>query len=230
MTPAVAQPLSVHAPATGATTLITCHANADFDAFAAMLAARHLYAPHVLLFPGTQERGLQKLVAGLDTATFAIMEPAAIPWETIGRLVVVDTRQRGRVPHVARLLDRPEVAVELWDHHPDSPDDITTPNSHWARVGAVTSLIVNELAARGAALPAEDATLLGLGIYGDTGSFTYSSTTQADFQAAAWLLGQGMPEHLNRTYAELKPYFTNGAAAGEQGRNASTPGQESCGP
>jgi len=39
-----------------------------------------------------------------------------------------------------------------------------------------------------------------------------------------------MPEHLNRTYAELKPYFTNGAAAGEQGRNASTPGQESCGP
>ena len=42
-------------------TLITCHANVDFDAFAAMLAARHLYSPYVLLFPGSQERGLQKL-------------------------------------------------------------------------------------------------------------------------------------------------------------------------
>ena len=33
-----------------------------------------------------------------------------------------------------------------------------------------------------------------------------------------------MPEHLSRTYAAMKPYFTNGAAIGN--RAASTPGQE----
>ena len=38
-----------------------------------------------------------------------------------------------------------------------------------------------------------------------------------------------MPEHLSRTYAALKPYFTNGAANGKQDRAASTPGQEGCG-
>ena len=37
-----------------------------------------------------------------------------------------------------------------------------------------------------------------------------------------------MPEHLSRTYAALKPYFTNGAANGKQDRAASTPGQEGC--
>ncbi|WP_247647579.1 CBS domain-containing protein [Desulfovibrio desulfuricans] len=180
-------------------TLITCHANADFDAFAAMLAARFLYEPHVLLFPGTQERGLQKLVAGLDCKALGITETAAIPWQTINRLVVVDTRQRGRISHVSQLLDRPDVAVELWDHHPDTADDITTPHTHLAHIGSVTSLIVQAIADRGLSLTADDATLLGLGIYSDTGSFTYSSTTQADFQSAAWLLGQGMD--LNRVDA-----------------------------
>jgi len=174
------------------TTLITCHANADFDAFAAMLAARHLYASPVLLFPGTQERNLQQLFARLDTAALGFVESAAIDWEAVGRLVLVDTRQKSRVPHVAQLLARPDLEVELWDHHPDSPDDIHAPQTHLARTGAVTSLIVQTLDKRGITLDAEEATLLGLGIYGDTGSFTYSSTTREDFLAAAWLLGQGM--------------------------------------
>ena len=175
-----------------ATTLITCHANADFDAFAAMLAVRHLYVPHVLLFPGTQERNLQQLVAQLDAKALGFADHADIDMESIARLVLVDTRQKGRVPHVAQLLARPTLETEIWDHHPDSPDDIASSHLHLAQVGAVTSLIVQTLSARGITLNAEEATLLGLGIYGDTGSFTYSSTTQEDFQAAAWLLGQGM--------------------------------------
>lgn len=173
-------------------TLITCHANADFDAFAAMLAARHLYSPHVLLFPGSQERGLQKLYASIDTKAYGFADSSDLDWDSFDRLVLVDTRQRSRVSHVSPLLERPGVAVEMWDHHPDSGDDIPFGTVHLAHIGSVTSLIVQQLRERGIRLEAEDATLLGLGIYGDTGSFTYSSTTPADFEAAAWLLGQGM--------------------------------------
>ncbi|OXS28502.1 MAG: polya polymerase [Desulfovibrio sp. MES5] len=173
-------------------TLITCHANADFDAFAAMLAARHLYSPHVLLFPGSQERGLQKLYASIDTKAYSFADNSDLDWESFDRLVIVDTRQRSRVSHVAPLLERLDVAVEMWDHHPDSGDDIQFGTVHLAHIGSVTSLIVQHLRERGVRLEAADATLLGLGIYGDTGSFTYSSTTPADFEAAAWLLGQGM--------------------------------------
>lgn len=173
-------------------TLITCHANADFDAFAAMLAARHLYNPHVLLFPGSQERDLQKLYAALDTKAYGFADSSELDWDSFDRLVVVDTRQRGRVSHVAPLLDRPDVRVEIWDHHPESGDDIIPDKLHYAAIGSVTSFIVQALRKAEIRLEAEDATLLGLGIYGDTGSFTYSSTTTADFEAAAWLLGQGM--------------------------------------
>ncbi|HJA79210.1 MAG TPA: CBS domain-containing protein [Candidatus Desulfovibrio intestinavium] len=177
---------------TAVSTLVTCHANADFDAFAAMLAVRHLYAPCVLLFPGTQERGLQKIVANLDGERYNLRESDDIDWDAISRLVVVDTRQRDRLNHVARLLDRDNVRIEVWDHHPDSGDDVAATISHWAEVGAVTSLIVKALAVADIALDADEATLLGLGIYGDTGSFTYSSTTPADFESAAWLLTRGM--------------------------------------
>ena len=173
-------------------TLITSHANADFDAFAAMLAARRLYAPCVLLFPGTQERGLQKVFTTLPPDTFDFQEHASLHWEDFDRLVLVDTRQRSRIHHVAPLLERPDLHVEVWDHHPASGDDVPAHTLHHADTGAVTSLLVQALREKGITLSVREATLLGLGIYGDTGSFTYSSTTTQDFAAAAWLLEQGM--------------------------------------
>ncbi|GAB1253717.1 HIT family protein [Desulfovibrio falkowii] len=39
-----------------------------------------------------------------------------------------------------------------------------------------------------------------------------------------------MPEHLSRSYAALKPYFTNGALAGEPYSAGSSPHQEGCSP
>lgn len=173
-------------------TLITCHANADCDAFAAMLAARRLYAPCTLLFPGTQERGLQKVYAGLKPDDYDLADASSVRWEEYDRLVLVDTRQRSRITHVEPLLGREGLRIEAWDHHPDSADDIPADIVHLSRNGAVTTSLTLALRHKGEQLTSEEATLLGLGIYGDTGSFTYSSTTGEDFEAAAWLLSQGM--------------------------------------
>lgn len=172
-------------------TLITCHANADFDAFAAMLGARHIYRSASLLFPGTQEAGLNKIFSSLDKSKYGFVEASDINWEEFDRLVIVDTRQASRCPHVARLIEK-KVPIITWDHHPAASDDLPTETVHFAHCGAVTSLICSELQRTGIKIDSVEATLLGLGIYSDTGSFTYSSTTQADFMAASWLLGQGM--------------------------------------
>lgn len=173
-------------------TLITSHANADCDAFAAMLAARHLYPDAMLLFPGTQETGLNRLYNSLDKKEYGFTDCASVCWEEIDRLVIVDTRQKSRLPHVAPLLKRAEVDLIVYDHHPAAHDDLSTSKAHIFTSGAVTSSLCLELEQKGCQLAPGEATLLGLGIYGDTGSFTYSSTTESDFQAAAWLLGQGM--------------------------------------
>ena len=127
-------------------TIVTCHANADFDAFAAMIAARRLYPGSFLLFPGTQDRGLQAIVQDdrLRKA-YGFIELAEMDFSAIRCLVAVDTRQRDRLSHVAPLLDREDVRVEVWDHHPPTPNDIRCDVAHMEIVGSVTALLVLRL-------------------------------------------------------------------------------------
>ncbi len=58
-------------------------------------------------------------------------------------------------------------------------------------VGATSTLIAELLRERGLAPTAEEATLLLMGIYEDTGSLTYATTSARDLAAAAWLLERG---------------------------------------
>ena len=58
-------------------------------------------------------------------------------------------------------------------------------------MGATVTILTRLLREAGETLNEDEATLLALGIYEDTGSFTFPSTTQKDYEAAAWLLGQG---------------------------------------
>ena len=177
-------------------TLITCHANSDFDAFSAMLAARRLYDNSFLLFPGTQEEELKKVFAAVDRHFFNFIEPNQISEEHIGRVVIVDTKQRSRLSHVAKYMNHPDMEIIVWDHHPETSDDIKTCHCYQKKIGAVTSLLVQHLADNDISLSPHEATLLGIGIYSDTGAFTYTSTTEEDFLAAAWLLRKDMDVNL----------------------------------
>ncbi|MDR2696333.1 MAG: CBS domain-containing protein [Deltaproteobacteria bacterium] len=175
-----------------ARTLITCHVNVDFDAFASLIGAAALYPDSILLFPGTQERALHLFFQEYAGVMYYFKDAKEIDWTSISHLVLVDCRQRARVPHVDELLNRTDIAVEVWDHHPDSPDDIQAHRAHTAAVGATVTLLVEEARRRGIHFSCEDASILGLGLYGDTGSFTFSSTTVRDFLAAAVLREYGM--------------------------------------
>ena len=81
--------------------------------------------------------------------------------------------------------------MHVYDHHPASAEDIRGAVEVIEEVGANTTLMVELLRRRGLTLSPEEATLLALGIYEDTGSLTFASTTPRDLQAAAWLLEQG---------------------------------------
>ncbi len=86
------------------------------------------------------------------------MEAAEIPWAEIDRLVLVDTRQKGRLRHCP-LLEREGLEIEIWDHHPDSGMTSSRPKTVVASVGASTSLLCAELEKRGIVLTGEEATL-----------------------------------------------------------------------
>ena len=177
-------------------TLVTCHSNADFDAFAAMLAAGRLYAPCDLLYPGSQEKNLNKLYEEIgknpDLLEGCRFVDSDTDFSRYGFLIVVDTRQRSRLHHVWSLLDNPGIRVEVWDHHPDTSDDIHPHLTHFANTGASVTLLITRMKDKMVQITPWTASVLGMGLYSDTGSFAYSSTTAEDYEAAAWLMRQGM--------------------------------------
>ncbi len=173
-------------------TLITCHNNADFDAFAAIIATQFLYPGATLLFPGTQEKSLQTFYTETAMFMYNFQKSEHIVWENIHRLVVVDTRQKSRLQHIAFLLECEELEIHIWDHHPNTNDDIQGSTQIIDCTGSTVTLVVRSLREKQVEISCQDATIIGLGIYADTGSFTYSSTSPEDLRAAAWLLEKGM--------------------------------------
>lgn len=179
-----------------AVTVITCHTNADNDALAAMVGAFFLYPDGVLLFPGTQERQVQEFYDDVVEPLFPCVEPKELDIEAAQRLVVVDTHLTSRLPQVKNLFHaKPDIDIQVWDHHALSDDEGEDRlNASLMRVeatGSASAMIVEEIRKRNISLPCEAATALAAGIYGDTGAFLYSSTTQRDLEAAAWLVGLG---------------------------------------
>ena len=173
-------------------TVITAHANADFDALAAMVGAGKLYPDSILIFPGSQEKNLRNFYIQSMTYLFNFKNFKDIDQNSVKLLVVVDTRQRSRLPHVRPLLDRDDVIIHTYDHHPDSDEDLEAHKSVFREWGSCAAIMVHEMREQNIALNGEEATAMGLGIYEDTGSFSFASTTPHDFAAAAWLREQGM--------------------------------------
>ena len=175
-----------------APTVITAHMNADFDALAAMVAAGKIYKDAVLIFPGTHEKGLREFFIQSATYLFNLKSFRDIDPDSVKLLVVVDTRQKSRVAHIKPLLEKEGLEIHMYDHHPDTDEDIEADFVRVEPWGSTTGILCEILQERGVELNPEEATILGLGIYEDTGSFTFNSTTSHDFLAAAWLKTQGM--------------------------------------
>jgi tRNA nucleotidyltransferase (CCA-adding enzyme) len=175
-----------------AQTVITSHINADFDALASMIAASKLYPGAVLIFPGSQEKNLRNFFIQSATYLFNFKTCKDIDQDSVKTLVMVDTRQRSRVPHVEQLLDDPRIALHAYDHHPDTEEDVPADMLVLKPWGSTTTILTHLIREKGLAVTPDEATFLALGIYEDTGSFTFTSTVEEDYTAAAWLKSQGM--------------------------------------
>jgi len=172
--------------------IITTHLNADFDGLASMLAARHIYPEALMVFPGSQERSIRNFFLHSYSYAYPFKKLKEIDLKQVTRLIIVDTRQKERIGQFAKLVDRPEVEVCLYDHHPDSPGDITASLEEVIEpVGATVTIMVELLRQKNLKILADEATAMMIGIYEDTGSLTYNTTSVRDFQAAAYLLQQG---------------------------------------
>ncbi len=166
--------------------IIVPHKNVDFDALASLVAASLLYPEATPLLPTSVNPNVRSFLSiHKDIFTFDTIRNLDLA--SVRRLVVVDANRWVRLEGVGPLMEREDVQVHVWDHHPEIGDIHPT----WAcqdAVGAACTLLVEGLRKAGVEISPIQSTLFLAGIYEDTGHLTFPSTTARDLRAAAFLL------------------------------------------
>jgi tRNA nucleotidyltransferase (CCA-adding enzyme) len=171
--------------------IITTHLSADFDAFAAAVCAVRLYPDHRVLFPGSHEAAVRRFL-NESGFTYPELKLRRARRETLEHVVVVDTSTPARLGEVWDLIERDGCEIDLIDHHAEErADGIEARRSVFRQVGATCTIIADLFAERGFEPTAEEASLLMMGIYEDTGGLSYRETTPDDLRVVARLLERG---------------------------------------
>ncbi len=171
--------------------LITTHSNADFDALSSLVAAKKLYPNSRLVLPGSEEKAVRSFLA-LIRDRVGIEDEKTCRMDDVRRLIIVDNRHLSRIGAASKLLQKKGITVHIYDHHPRSGSDIKADKDVYKEAGATVSIILEILSKKGDMdfTPLE-ATLMLLGIYEETGSLSYASTTKLDVEMVAKLLEKG---------------------------------------
>jgi len=132
------------------------------------------------------------------------VERRDLPRERISDVLLVDTQAIAPM----RGMDE-QTRIHVIDHH--APDPRLSPEVHFEgdQIGATTTLLIERLQDGQLGLSTIGASLMLMGIYEDTGSLSYLTTTPRDAAAAAWLLAHGadlaiVNDFLRRPLTELQ--------------------------
>lgn len=170
--------------------VIATHSNADFDGLASMVAARKLYPQAKLVLPAGGQETLRNFVAVHDLGISKLKE---LDLSQVTRLVLVDTQEPDRIGSLKSCVENPWVEVVVFDHHVDENSQCAgrSPMSVVQPVGATTTILIEQLRQRHIAVTPFEATVMALGLYEETGSFAFASTTSRDLEAGAFLIESG---------------------------------------
>lgn len=175
--------------------VITTHLNADFDGLASMVAAKRFYPDAVMAFAGSQEKNIRDFFVKASSTLLDFKRQKEIPLKKVTKLILVDTRLASRIGNFAKCLKNPGIEIHIYDHHPDTPEDLKGEMEIIRPVGSTSTIFVQLFREKNISITKDEATLLSMGIYEDTGSFNYTTTTPDDLEAASWLLEQGANLH-----------------------------------
>ena len=176
--------------------VIVSHINLDFDGLASMLAAKKLYPKAKMVLPEKLSIPVQQFLAIYRDA-LELYAPKQIDWSSVTNVIMVDIANLERIGNFNKqllrddLLPRNDIQFTVYDHHQPNEVDIKTDFGNVELLGATVTMLIEEIRRQQLSISAFEATVMALGIYTDTGSFTYLGTTARDLKAASFLLEQG---------------------------------------
>ncbi|NEU29683.1 CBS domain-containing protein [bacterium LRH843] len=180
--------------------VIVSHMNLDFDGLACLLAAKKLHPEATVALTDKQQATVKSFLAIYrDQLNFSPYD--RIEWSDLNRLILVDVASIKRTGVPVEQLPQTVKAV-VYDHHKSKEGDVAKGERFIERVGAAITLLTEKLTERSISISSFEATLFGLGLYTDTGNFTYPHVTVRDFHAAAKLREFGMDVALIEQFSD----------------------------
>ncbi|UUV18486.1 CBS domain-containing protein [Fusobacteria bacterium ZRK30] len=169
--------------------IITCHIYADLDALSSMVLIKKLYPNGILVFPGHIGKSVKAFV-NLYQNFLQVKKIKDIQMDKVSKLIVVDTSKKNRIGLFEQLLEKEDVEVVIYDHHKISENDIKNRRIIRKNYGSNTTNILEVLLDADPDIEFDEieATLGLMGIYEDTGNFSFDSTTPKDLEMASYLL------------------------------------------
>ena len=130
--------------------IVVGHANPDFDAYAATVAATKLFPGAKGVFLGTQNANVREF-HNLHEDFFDFVDLKGLDFDD-GRARRHGRHARSRTAsgELGEVARRPGVEVIVYDHHPPRRATSRAPRTARSPVGATTSILVHEIAASAA--------------------------------------------------------------------------------
>lgn len=171
--------------------IVITHINPDFDAAASAYAAYKLYSCDHIAMCTNMENNVYNFIKDTE---FNINikqynDKLLSEIKSIDTLIITDCNQRQRLGKLAALIDIAKEVI-IYDHHVGISCDISANKSSILEIGAATSILCLKMQEKDIKLSPLEATFLALGIYEDTGLFTFSKTTSNDALALSYLISQ----------------------------------------
>jgi tRNA nucleotidyltransferase (CCA-adding enzyme) len=170
---------------------VVTHNFADLDALASLVAAGKIYEGAVLVQPALLESNVSEYLERYEEISLRLVPERYVNPETASRVILVDVSVPRRTGSFRQVLERGGLEVHIYDHHVGHPGAIRGDLELIRPVGATTTILVSLIKERGIEVSPTEATLFALGIYEETKSMTYTSTTPLDLEAVSFLLSKG---------------------------------------
>lgn len=162
----------------------------DFDAFASLVAAKKIYPEATIVMTDKQNAGVKQFLA-IHRDSIDYIFDHQVKWQEVTHVILVDVATLSRVSDYVHHLPH-SVHFTIYDHHPYQDGDVQTEDKQIEPVGATITLLVEKIMEKEIPINGFEATIFGLGLYTDTGSFTFSTTTARDLKIGSYLLEKGM--------------------------------------
>ncbi|TCK06484.1 CBS domain-containing protein [Phorcysia thermohydrogeniphila] len=182
--------------------VITTHKNMDLDSLGAVVAAKKLFPEATVVLPDAKGSDVIKLLSENPDLLEFVGESSFKG--KIKKLIVVDTDSLERIPKSVASGLSPDSEVIVYDHHSPVFSQVEEADVHYKHSGSVTSLMVLLLKGKGIIPSPLEASVMLTGIYADTGSFRFPTTSPLDFVAAAYLLALGARLEFVKKYLPLE--------------------------